>query len=293
MTRDRAVLVLLGLLFVVAMIAPALAPEPEGLRPDAARLRLLPPLTVVEDLRAAEGGPELESHRFWLGTDRLGRDLLPRLLAGARLSLCVALLGVAGAAFLAALLGVMAGYSGGPIAAIVDALTDAMLSLPRIVLLMVLAYLFDPGPAGLGLLFALTGWPAMTRLVRAEVRQRAGGDIALAGRAAGGSALRVALRHVLPFAFATLGVAAGLRVGPYVLLEASLSFLGFGVEPPAASWGHVIADGSSVLLEAWWVATLPGLALLLVVLLVNRSVDALQRSPEQRAALRLGLTRRE
>jgi peptide/nickel transport system permease protein len=275
-TRDRAVLVLLALVFALAMAAPLFVPESQGPHPDAAKLRLLPPLTVVHGLQGADDGDGSESRRFWLGTDSLGRDLLPRVLAGARLSLIVALLGVGGAALLAALLGVLAGYAGGAISAAVDALTDAMLSLPRIVLLMVLAFLFDPGSFGLGLLFALTGWPAMTRLVRAEVRQRAGGDLALAARAAGASPLRVAVRHVLPFALATLGVAAALRVGPYVLLEASLSFLGFGVDPPAASWGHVIADGSRFLLEAWWIATLPGIALLILVLLVNRGVDAIQ-----------------
>ena len=118
MTRDRAVLVLLALVFALAMAAPLFVPESQGPHPDAAKLRLLPPLTVVHGLQGADDGDGSESRRFWLGTDSLGRDLLPRVLSGARLSLIVALLGVGGAALLAALLGVLAGYAGGAISAI-------------------------------------------------------------------------------------------------------------------------------------------------------------------------------
>jgi peptide/nickel transport system permease protein len=226
--------------------------------------------------RAGTGKLMVESSWHLLGTDRFGRDLLARLLAGGFVSLAVALGAVAGAALLGALIGGLAA-AGGRLAAVVLGLaTDGVLALPRVVLVMALAALLSPSPTLLVLLLAVTGWPPMARLVRAEVRAALRSGVAVSAQATGARPLRVFVRHLLPPALATLGVAAGLRIGPTVLIEASLSFLGFGIEPPTPSWGNILAGGRAVLAQAWWVATLPGVVLALVVVLINRVVDNFQ-----------------
>ncbi|GAB4375296.1 MAG: hypothetical protein Kow0062_14180 [Acidobacteriota bacterium] len=229
-----------------------------------------------------QGRPETTTRLFLAGTDSFGRDLAARLLAGLRLSVLIALGAVAGAAVLAGLAGLAGGLAGRAVDGVLSLAGDGLLSIPRIVLVMALALAVEPGPAVLALVLALTGWPAMARLVRVEVRRMRDADVALAARAAGASPLRVALVHVLPEAAATLAIAAGLRIAPTILLEASLSFLGAGVSPPAASLGTILAEGRDVLLDAWWVSTLPGIALVLFVLAVSRSVDRIQFASETR-----------
>lgn len=219
------------------------------------------------------GEPVVERAFFALGTDGFGRDLAARLLAGARVSLGVALAGVLGAALLGAFVGVASGLARGVVASGLTLLTDSVLAIPKIALVMALAITVRPGAGSLALLLAITGWPAIARLVRAEAARAARSDVALAARALGATPWRIGFRHILPDTLATLLVAMGLRVGPFVLLEASLSFLGFGVAPPAASWGTILAEGREVLYDAWWVATLPGLALVATVVAVNRVVD--------------------
>ena len=231
----------------------------------------------LEQLRTTAGGePEISTLRCWLGTDRLGRDLLSRLLAGARTSLLIGL----GAVLLAGLLGgtvALAALLGGRRAdALLGQLGDSLLAVPRIIVVMVLAAIWRPPPLGVALLLGATGWPGIARLLRAEGRSLAATDLVAAARATGAGRLRVGLRHLLPQLAPTLLVAMGLRLGPFVLLEASLSFLGFGVAPPAPSWGNILADGRDVLLEAWWLTVLPGAALAFAVLLANAAADRLR-----------------
>ncbi len=229
-----------------------------------------------------EGRPREARLTFPLGTDRLGRDLLSRLLAGARLSLGIGVLGVVGATLLGGLIGLGAGLGGRFTDALLGRIGDSVLSVPRVVLVMALAVLIRPGPWVLALLLAVTGWPSLARLVRADVLTLSGSEMVAAARAAGAEHWRIALCHVLPHALATLLVAAGLRVGPFILLEGSLSFLGFGVPPPHPSWGNILGEGRDVLVDAWWITALPGLLLGATVIVVNAAADGLRDLMEPR-----------
>ncbi len=227
--------------------------------------------------RSPDGSPRLSTLHFLLGTDRFGRDLLSRLLAGARTSLLIGLAAVLLAGLLGALAGLAGGLLGGWIDAALSRLGDALLAVPRIVLVMAIAALWRPAPWGIALLVGLTGWAPIARLVRAEVRSWTDSDLVLAARAAGAASPRVALRHLSPLVAPTVLVAMGLRIGPFVLLEAALSFLGFGIAPPLPSWGNILADGRDLLFEAWWLTAFPGLALALAVLLANAGADRLRQ----------------
>lgn len=225
--------------------------------------------------RESDGAPRVRSVFFPLGTDRLGRDVAARLARGALVSLGIALAGVVGAGALALAVAGLSVFGGRLTDAALSAAGDALLAVPRVLLVMVLAALVRPSPAGVALLLALTGWPGIARLLRAEARVLRGSDVLLAARGAGASGARIVALHLLPLLAGTLAVALALRFGSFLLLEASLSFLGFGVPPPLPSWGGMLADGREVLFEAWWVAALPGAALAAAILAANAAVDRL------------------
>jgi len=253
------------LLALVALSAPWLAPHDPLAQPDILRARYLGPLTH---------GPDGVIR--WLGTDQLGRDLLSRLVFGARVSLSVGAL----AALLAAALGIAVGGTAAVVRGAVEralmALTDAALALPRIVLLLALVALLEPSLPLVVLVLGVTGWMPVARLARAEMLAVLGRPYAEAARAAGAGGWRLFWHHLLPNATTPLIVATALGVGNAITLEAGLSFLGLGVPSPAPSWGNMIASGRDALVQAPWIAVLPGLAVVAAVVGCNLVGDGVR-----------------
>jgi len=211
-----------------------------------------------------------------LGTDHLGRDILTRILHGARISLIVAAvtLGVGGT--IGTVLGLVAGWYGGLIDEIIMRLVDVFLSLPIVLMALVFVVALGPSLSIIIFVLALWIWVRFARMVRAEVltlKTLAYVDLA---RVSGASTFRILSRHVFPGTINTLIVVATLQVGTVILLESALSFLGAGVPPPTPAWGSMVSDGRNFLADAWWIATMPGLAILLTVMSLNLFGDWLR-----------------
>lgn len=256
--------ILLGIIAVAALVGPLLAPLPGELGDIVARRFVEPGART----------PDGALHLF--GTDRFGRDLLQLLLLGARISLFVGVLAAFVSTVLGTALGALAGYAPGWPDRVITALTDAALAIPRVPLLLLLAALFQPGVAVTVLAIGLTGWMTVTRLVRAEVRGAKQRSFVEAAKSLGAAPARVVIRHILPHAVAPALIATALGVGNAIMLEAGLSFLGLGVQPPTTSWGNLIAAGRDALVVAPWVALAPALMVALVVLACSLVADALE-----------------
>jgi peptide/nickel transport system permease protein len=211
--------------------------------------------------------------KFVLGADNLGRDVLSRVVWGARISLQVTGWALTSGIIIGTLLGLVAGYFGGWTDEILMRLVDVWLALPFILIALVIAQLFlHQGGASVGvviLLIALVAWTPFVRQVRADVLTIRSQDYVMAARVAGASSLRVLRRHILPGTFSTILVVATLRVGQLILTEATLSFLGAGIPDPIPAWGKSVNDGRGFIEEAWWISVFPGFAIFLVVMALN------------------------
>ena len=229
---------------VMALFAPQLAPfEPTA--PNL-RTRLAPP--------AWAGGPE----QHLLGTDHLGRDILSRLIYGSRIALLVGVAGVTLQALLGITLGILAGYFGGRLDVAISRLIDTLIAIPNTILYLTVLGVFGPSLVGLVLVIGFIGWTTFARVVRAETLSVRNREFVEAARALGQFTPIILLRHVLPAIMAPIIVVATLNVATVIILEASLSFLGFGVQPPTVTWGRMLADGRNYVATAWWLATFPG-----------------------------------
>ena len=256
------ILCLLALFAAVAILAPWVSPH-DPLR-QSLLLRLRPPGTLT-----AHGD-------FLLGTDDLGRDLLSRIIYGARASFVVATLSVSVSLVTGTILGLAAGWFRGWIATLIMRLVDTMLSIPAILLAVLTVAVLGPGFGKLILVLGLTRWPRYTRVAYASTLQVAALPYIRAAIMAGAGPMRILLRHILPNIAGPLMVVATSEFGLMILFEAGLSFLGLGIQPPAPSWGSIMSEGRDYVARAWWLTVFPGICLFGVVMCVNLLGDWLR-----------------
>jgi peptide/nickel transport system permease protein len=267
-----------GLTLLVVLIGlAALAPLVTGYEPnrqdDVVRTRFQAPLAT-----------DANGQFHPLGTDRFGRDVWTRLVYGARVSLATGFAATLIAILLGVLVGTAAGVWRGPVGVVLLGITDFALALPRVVLLLLLAALWQPSGVLVVVVLGLTGWMSVARLVYGESRTLMTRPFTTAAAALGAGRWRVAVRHILPNVWTPVTVAAALGVGNAITLEAGLSFLGLGIQPPAPSWGGMIASGRDTIVNAPWVALAPGIALVLTVIACTLIGDALRDWAARRSA---------
>lgn len=251
-----------SIVLVLLMVAAALAP-------------LVAPYAVdALDLNHRRAAPSL-SH--WFGTDEVGRDLLTRVLFGARISLAIGLVSAAMSAFIGVVIGATAGYAGRWVDALLMRFTEAMLSVPRLPLLMIAAAVLAPGVPLLIVLVGVLGWMETARVIRSEVQSLRARDFVSAAHSIGASSPRIVLRHILPAVMPSAVVAVTLAVGRGILLESTMSFFGVGVQPPTASWGNMLYQAQSTMSSEPWLGVFPGAFIFVTVLCCNLVGDGLSR----------------
>ncbi|MET0485062.1 MAG: ABC transporter permease [Candidatus Rokuibacteriota bacterium] len=261
-------LVAAGLGFVLAVAIVALAApwiSPQDPTRQSLRGRLAAPT-----LQGADGRAHV------LGTDHLGRDVLSRVIWGARVSLLVGFAAVVVGGLIGATLGILAGYRGGWLDSAIMTLADAQLAFPFILLAIGIIAVLGPSFPTLILVIGLSGWMSYARVLRSQVLVLRSREFVDAIQALGGSAGRIVARHILPNVLSSLVVIATLELARSIVLEATLSFLGLGVQPPTPSWGGMVQEGREYLDSAWWISTYPGLVLMLTSLVVSRTGDWLR-----------------
>jgi peptide/nickel transport system permease protein len=269
LTHDRraiAAAVVLAILCFVTIFAPLIAPYDPSRQLDIVGLK-----------------DQAPSWAHWFGTDPFGRDVLSRVLFGGRVSLSVALLAVLAATTIGVAYGALAGSVSRATDDLMMRVVDVFLALPRILLLLAIIALWGHvSVPTLVLVLGLSGWFTLSRMVRAEVRSVRQREYVTAAHALGASPGRVALRHVLPNVAPTVITWATLDIGQVILLEAGLSFLGLGVQPPTPSWGNIMQDGADRLAALWWMSCFPGLMILITVAAVTLFGDSLREALDPR-----------
>ncbi len=250
-----------GLIMVLAVIfsailAPLISPHDPILQ-DVEK-RLLPPL-----------GQEGADPNYLLGTDHLGRDIVSRLIYGARISLVVSTSAVAFSAILGTIIGLLSGFYGGKLDSIFMRLADVQLAFPFILLAIAIIAVLGPSLQNIIIVLSITGWVIYARVVRAEVLSLREKEYITAVKALGGSNGRIIFKHLFPNVIPPCIVIITLEMARMIIMEAALSFLGLGIQPPTPTWGGMLADGRVYLVTSWWLATFPGVAIMLVVLGIN------------------------
>lgn len=264
MRKSSASVVLASIVTVSVVAAGLAAPVMVSYDPLEQNVidRLLPPMFMP-------GG----SSAHVLGTDQLGRDVLARLLYGARIALLVGGVAVSVSACIGLAIGLLGGYYGGVADTILMRLLDIQLSMPFMLLALVIIGIYGPSLRNIIIVLTITGWVVYARVIRSEVLSLRTREFVTACRSLGGSNVRIITRHVLPNVLPSLIVLAALEMGRMMLLESALSFLGLGIRPPNPSWGSMLADGRVYVSSAWWLATCPGVAVSLTVLSLNVVAD--------------------
>jgi peptide/nickel transport system permease protein len=252
-----------------AVLAPQIAPWDPARQMLMKRLR--PPMWQERGLREHP-----------LGTDHLGRDILSRILYGGRISLGVGLTAVSLSALIGVTLGLLAGFFGGRADALIMRVVDVFLAIPYILLAMGVVFALGPSLLNVILVMGATRWVQFARIVRADVLSIREREFVAGARARGNRALRLLVRHVLPNALTPIIVVATLELAFMIIYESALSFLGLGVQPPTPTWGWMLSDGRNYVATAWWLATFPGLAIMLTVLAVNLLGDWLRDTLDPR-----------
>ena len=244
--------------------------------------QLAPYSPIIGDLRGSRLMPANAEH--WLGTDDQGRDILSRIIHGSRLTLYVIVLVAIIAAPIGLLVGTVAGYAGGWIDAILMRITDIFLAFPKLILALAFVAALGPGIENAVLAIAITSWPPYARIARAETLTVRNSDYIAAVRLMGASPLRIVLRHIVPLCISSLIVRVTLDMAGIILTAAGLGFLGLGAQPPLPEWGAMIASGRRFILDQWWVAAVPGVAILIVSLGFNLLGDGLRDALDPRDA---------
>lgn len=292
------------LLTAICVLGPSLFPEPPAA--DPARAALLPPGSSVTEVVLRDGralvsprvtrrggtvtvaGPRGDTTidasevvssrrlRFWLGSDRFGRDVLTRLAEGGRISVSVAALAALVALLIGTVVGLAAATAGPAVDALLMRLVDALMAFPVLFLLILAATVFRPGPLVLVGVLGLSSWMGLARLVRGQALALRGRTYMLAARAAGSTPVRTWRRHYLPNLAGPLSQDTALRLGDLVLAEATLSYLGLGLPPGLPTWGGMVAQGHRVMVEGWWLATFAGMAIALLVISLALIGDGIQ-----------------
>lgn len=224
------------------------------------RDRLLPPLT--------------DGHL--LGTDQLGRDILSRIIDGTRVSMIIGLATAFLAGIIGTIVGVIAGYYRGWVDVVLMRIVDVQLSFPFILLVLVISAVLGAGLTNIVISLALAGWVLFARVIRSEVLALREKEFIIAAIATGVSKFEILVKHILPNIFTPIIILASLQIGTYIIAEASVSFLGFGVQPPTPAWGNMLNEGKDYIFNSWWLITFPGIAIILTTLGINLFGDWLR-----------------